>query len=166
MTHTLSQSRGYSFEYKIVKEFNKDGWQCRRLGGSSSGLPDEIITNNEKSLIIAVEAKSSVYDHSYVDKEQINRCVDILDMFGVYSTRMVVLAFKFSKSKKDITKKLKFYFFPILFENVSNTDPLKCFRCDRKGNLVIMYETGNTYSYTTAKWESIDEMKAALSNSN
>lgn len=165
MTHTLSQSRGYSWEKHIVKEFNKDGWQCRRLGGSSSGLPDEIITNNDMSLLIAVEAKSSVYDYSYVDSDQVKRCVDILKMFGVYETRMVVLAFKFSKSKKDKTKKLKFYLFPILLENIFHLHPLKCFRCDRKGNFVIMYSSGETYNYTTVRWESIYEMKAALSNS-
>ena len=93
------RSRGYSFEYDLVKAFNvTDGWAARRLGGSSTGLPDVVATNKEKSILYAIECKSGLSNILSVPADQVQRCRDITDKFlTAYEKRYVVFAFKFPK---------------------------------------------------------------------
>lgn len=107
------RSRGYNFEYSIVNAFNdhhsKD-WTARRLGGSSTGLPDVVATNKRKSVCYAIEAKSGDMDILYIPRDQIERCLDITDNFlTAYRTRFIVFAFKFKANKKK-GRKLQYRF--------------------------------------------------------
>lgn len=107
------RSRGYNFEYNIVNAFNdhhsKD-WTARRLGGSSTGLPDVVATNKSKSILYAIEAKSAQSDIIYIPRDQIERCLDITEKFlTAYKTRLVVFGFKFKANKKK-GRKLQYRF--------------------------------------------------------
>lgn len=109
-----SRQRGYNFEYDIVNAFNNhrsEQWHARRLGGSSTGLPDIIATNNDKSVIYAIECKSGESNILYVPVDQILRCKEITDkLLKIYKERWIVFAFKF-KGKKG-TRKLQYRIIP------------------------------------------------------
>lgn len=98
----IRRSRGYAWEKHIVSYFNsKKDYHSRRLGGSSTGLPDIVITNNKKSLLYSIEAKSVTTYDSYIAEKQIVRCHDILDMFSLYEHKYVLFAFKFGVDFTD-----------------------------------------------------------------
>lgn len=97
----IRRSRGYNFEYSLVQRFNEtQGWQARRLGGSSTGLPDIVVVNNEQSILLAIEAKSGTGDILYVPPDQITRCLAIRNMFAAYRERKIIFAFKFLSKKR------------------------------------------------------------------
>lgn len=98
------RERGYAFEKRIVDFFNgQPHWQARRLGGSSTGLPDVAITNNEASVLYTVEAKSNkVGNEAYIDNDQIVRCLDVLDFLGAYKKKQVIFAFKFMRNEDGV----------------------------------------------------------------
>ena len=154
MTHTLRQSRGYRFESYIVKGLNSDNWQCRRLGGSSMGLPDEVATNNDEGILLSIEAKSTVSNWCYVPKDQLERCKTICEMFEYYRAKCIVLAFKFAAKRKG--RKLKYYFFiihtPFTFKNILNVS------CNYDGTLSwIGAQKGDVFSYSIC--HDIEELK-------
>ena len=94
------RNRGYSFEHVLVQKLNTNAWNARRLGGSSANLPDIIAVNNKDSIFLSIEAKSGTADSLYVQSDQIQRCFQIRDMFQVYKTAHVILAFKFMQKKR------------------------------------------------------------------
>ena len=96
------RSRGYSFEKQLVDTFNKtEGWTARRLGGSSTGLPDIVITENNKSILYAIECKSGESNILYIPFDQISRCEWITEKFlRIYENRYIVFAFKFKGTAK------------------------------------------------------------------
>lgn len=99
----LRRGRGYNFEYTLIKRFNAlRDWQARRLGGSSTGFPDVVATNNKENILYAIECKSSASDIAPVPYDQIERCMKVLHMFGVYQTKHMVLAFKFMNKKRAV----------------------------------------------------------------
>jgi len=84
-----------------VKRFNAlDGWKAFRLGSPSVALPDILAVNNEISTIFTIEAKSGTVDRLPVPFDQVSRCLNWVDNFGLYKTRKVVLAFKFLSKKR------------------------------------------------------------------
>lgn len=105
------RQRGYSFEKSIVNNFNNmDGWDARRLGGSSTGLPDVVATNNDKSILYSIECKSGEGNILTIPRDQIERCFEITDKFlKVYKNRYVSFAFKFKGNKK---RKLQYRIIP------------------------------------------------------
>ncbi|MDR4490820.1 MAG: hypothetical protein R2685_07950 [Candidatus Nitrosocosmicus sp.] len=111
------RTRGYNFEYRLVNAFNslegpkkKHHYHARRLGGSSTGLPDIVVTNKEKSLVYSMECKSSESEQIYIPKDQIERCLDIRDNFlSLYADRYIVFAFKFKASTQK-GRKLQYRF--------------------------------------------------------
>jgi Holliday junction resolvase len=126
------RERGYRFEKRIVDFFDGSfDWHARRLGGSSTGLPDIVITNNTQSVIYAVEAKSTVGNACYIDNDQICRCLDVLDIFSIYEQRNVVFAFKFASPKT--TKGLQYWFFRI--ERNPFMREIKTVKCKKDGML-------------------------------
>ena len=138
MVHTLRQQRGYRFETRIIEVFTADrDWNARRLGGSSTGLPDIVITNNGESVLYAVEAKSTVGKLAYVENDQLCRCLDILEMFSIYKKRSVVLAFKFAESKHN--DRLRYFFFRIIPHK--DLRDIKSVRCSSEGKLKIKSDT-------------------------
>ena len=51
---------------------------ARRLGGSSTGLPDIVAVNNTESILLSIEAKSGTSNSIYVPDDQIGRCFFII----------------------------------------------------------------------------------------
>jgi Holliday junction resolvase len=96
----IRRSRGYSYEHTIVQRLNNGLWKARRLGGSSTGLPDIVAVNNTDGILLTIEAKSGTSDILYVPQDQIERCLVIRNMFGIYPERHIILAFKFMSKKR------------------------------------------------------------------
>jgi Holliday junction resolvase len=81
-----------------VNRLNSRNWIAKRLGGSSVGLPDIIAVNNNKAILLVIEAKSGTGESLYVPSDQIERCFSIVKMFRYY--KYVILAFKFLRKKR------------------------------------------------------------------
>ena len=96
----IRRSRGYNYERVLVQKLNNNTWSARRLGGSSADLPDIIAVNNKDSIFLSIEAKSGTADSLYVPSDQIQRCFQVRDMFQIYKTAHVILAFKFMQKKR------------------------------------------------------------------
>jgi Holliday junction resolvase len=96
----IRRSRGYSYEHTLVQRLNNSVWHARRLGGSSTGLPDIVAVNNTEGMLLTIEAKSGTSDILYVPQDQIERCLLIRNMFGIYPQRHIILAFKFMSKKR------------------------------------------------------------------
>ena len=94
-----NKKRGYDWEDKVVKIFIKKGWKAIRLGSPSVHLPDVLAINDQKNMIVAVEAKASKDDKIYVPLAEITRLFSFLGMFGAYRRKEAVLAIKFLKVK-------------------------------------------------------------------
>ncbi|NIP62074.1 MAG: resolvase [Nitrosopumilaceae archaeon] len=100
------RQRGYHWEDTIVKRFNSlDNWNAFRLGSPSVGLPDILAINSKDSSLFTIEAKSGTTNSLQVPFDQIERCLRWAHTFELYSTRRVILAFKFL-SKKRVGKSL------------------------------------------------------------
>jgi Holliday junction resolvase len=96
----IRRSRGYNFEHTLVQRLNNAQWRARRLGGSSTGLPDIVAVNNDAGILLTIEAKSGTSDILYVPLDQIERCLMVRNMFGIYPERHIILAFKFMGKKR------------------------------------------------------------------
>ena len=70
------------------------------MGGSSTGLPDIVAVNNEAGILLTIEAKSGTSDNLYVPQDQLERCLVVRNMFGIYPQRHIILAFKFMNKKR------------------------------------------------------------------
>ncbi len=100
------RQRGYAFEKYLVQRFNdKSGWSAKRLGSPSTALPDVMGINDMYKTVIAIEAKSTVANIVYVPQDQIERCRDWINQFGVYDVKKVILAFKFGQTIQKIKDK-------------------------------------------------------------
>src|SRR5919109_2956759 len=96
----IRRSRGYNYEHTLVQRLNNGYWSARRLGGSSTGLPDIVAVNNDAGILLTIEAKSGTSDILYVPQDQIERCLLVRKMFGIYPQRHIILAFKFMNKKR------------------------------------------------------------------
>ncbi len=100
-TQRTRRQRGYFWEDTLVKRFNAlEGWKAFRLGSPSVALPDILVVNNKKSTIFTIEAKSGTVDRLPVPSDQISRCLNWVNNFGLYKNRKVILAFKFLSKKR------------------------------------------------------------------
>ena len=156
MTHTLRQARGYAFEKSIVNSFNQSGWTARRLGGSTSDLPDIVATNSGKQMLFSMECKSTIGDACYVPTDQLLRCYDILRMFNVYPWRYIVLAFKFAKPKTK-GKKLQYWYFVV--DDMAGLNNIRTVKCTRSGRLEIYMISDNVQTFLmTRTFTTMDEI--------
>jgi Holliday junction resolvase len=96
----IRRSRGYNYEHTLVQRLNNGEWRARRLGGSSTGLPDIVAVNNDSGTLLTIEAKSGTSDILYVPLDQIERCIIVRNMFSIYPERHIILAFKFIGKKR------------------------------------------------------------------
>jgi Holliday junction resolvase len=126
----------------LVKRLNNGLWIARRLGGSSTGLPDIVAVNNKHATLLSIEAKSGTGDSLYVRPDQIRRCLLIKDMFGYYKTKHVILAFKFMRKKRFTRKKHVVYESRRLSEYYKIADGL-----NRYGNIPFVKCTYNGTTY-------------------
>jgi len=135
----IRRNRGYSFEHVLVQKLNTNAWNARRLGGSSANLPDIIAVNNKESIFLSIEAKSGTADNLYVPSDQIQRCFQIRDMFQVYKTAHVILAFKFMQKRRIreegktlyIHRKLQEYY--KIADKYSRMNPAPIIKCTYDG---------------------------------
>lgn len=143
----LRRSRGYNFEHNLVKKLNAHKWIARRLGGSSTGLPDIVAVDNKNSILLSIEAKSASGNSIYVPEDQIQRCYLITEMFKEYNQRYIILAFKFMRKKRQIVKgqlkyqprKIREYYKIIRFKKKTpNKFPI--IKCNYNGDTFVIYE--------------------------
>ena len=141
----IRKIRGYSYEHTLVQKLNNGSWIARRLGGSSTGLPDVVAVNNEEATLLSIEAKSGTGDALYVRPDQIQRCLLIRDMFGYYKTKHVILAFKFMRKKRFTRKRQVVYEKRKLIEYYKVADVLNklhsipVVKCTYGGKTYVMY---------------------------
>jgi Holliday junction resolvase len=141
----IRRSRGYSYEHTLVQRLNDESWIARRLGGSSTGLPDIVAVNNKEAILLSIEAKSGTGDALYVGPDQLQRCLLIKDMFGYYRTKHVILAFKFMRKKRVTRKKQVVYEKRRLVEYYKIADKLNklesvpVVKCTYSGKTYVMY---------------------------
>jgi Holliday junction resolvase len=141
----IRRSRGYSYEHTLVQRLNNGSWIARRLGGSSTGLPDIVAVNNKVATLLSIEAKSGTGDALYVGPDQLQRCLLIRDMFGYYKTKHVILAFKFMSKKRFTRKKHVVYEKRKLVEYYKIADKLNklgstpVVKCTYSGRTFVMY---------------------------
>ena len=147
----IRRSRGYAFEHGLVERFNELGdWKARRLGGSSTGLPDIVAVNNEKSVLLTIEAKSGTSDILYVPQDQIERCIVVREMFGAYSERHIVFAFKFMSKKrfrrknKTVYEQRKLVEYYKVADELVGANPLPIVKCTYDGGTYAMQGSKTT----------------------
>jgi len=155
------RNRGYAFEYDQIQKLIGLHWDARRLGGSSTGLPDVVATHHEKNanILYSCEFKSGFTNNLYVPYDQVIRTIRIAEMFRAYEKRYVVLAFKFSDPKR----KYPFYWFFGFDMNGGYIDTInkpideafQWIRCSVKGNLVIKNEKGEALLPHTVKSQAL-----------
>ena len=132
------RNRGYDFEHTLIQDFIDNGWYARRLGGSSTGLPDVMATKGDR--VLSIECKSVISNLAYIPQDQIERCVTTLQLFSYYPKKNVIFAFKFGQ-KKGV--KLKEYFFNgDGFSWVSTFKNVEFVRCRRNGELFVKFRDG------------------------
>jgi len=133
------RQRGYAFENYIVNTFNDiSGWSSKRLGSPSVQLPDVMCVNDYYKTIIAIEAKSTVQNYAYVPADQIERCRNWVNMFGIYDSKYVVLAFKFGQTlqiikNQSVSRKLRYHYKIFPHKRFSPSE----IRADYDGNVMI-----------------------------
>jgi Holliday junction resolvase len=127
----------------LVRRLNNHLWIARRLGGSSTGLPDIVAVNNNAATLLSIEAKSGTGDALYVQPDQIYRCLLIADMFKSYATRHVILAFKFMRKKRFTrkcrvvyeTRKLIEYY--KIADELSKSNTIPLIKCTYDGRIFV-----------------------------
>jgi Holliday junction resolvase len=148
----IRRSRGYNFEHTLVQKLSSGPWSARRLGGSSTGLPDIVAVNNAQGILLTIEAKSGTSDILYVPEDQLMRCMVIRSMFGIYPERHIVLAFKFMSKKRfrrknqtvyETRKLLEYYKVADVIEKMKNLPVIKC---TYDGRTYALYKNGRTQS--------------------
>jgi len=146
----IRHSRGYSYEHALVQRLNRGFWNARRLGGSSTGLPDIVAVNNADGILLTIEAKSGTSDILYVPQDQLERCMKIRNMFGIYPTRHIVLAFKFMskkrfrRSNKTVYESRKLLEYYKIADIVGSMKHLPVIKCTYEGKTYAIHRNGRT----------------------
>ncbi|MEW5839895.1 hypothetical protein [Nitrososphaera sp.] len=146
----IRRSRGYAYEHGLVERLNKHGFVARRLGGSSTGLPDIVAVNNGEGILLTIEAKSGTSDILYVPQDQIERCLMVREMFSIYPRRHVVFAFKFMSKKrfrrmnKTIYEQRRLVEYYKVADSLAGTNPLPVVKCTYDGRTYAMTGNGKT----------------------
>jgi len=142
----IRRSRGYSYEHTLVQRMNNVVWNARRLGGSSTGLPDIVAVNNADGILLIIEAKSGTSDILYVPKDQVERCLVVRNMFGIYPERHIILAFKFMSKKRFRRKNETVYESRKLVEYykvadvVADMSVLPIIKCTYEGRTYVLHK--------------------------
>jgi len=136
----IRRGRGYSWEHEMVIDINKiSAWKCRRLGGSSAGLPDLIAVNNQESKLLVFECKATKQAKVlYVPEKEIRRCFAIVDMFSIYGDRTVVVSFKFGRPHNNE------YHFIVDDRCYDLMDRFVKLMCTVKGECIFYYVSNET----------------------
>ncbi|GEM_PF-133163 len=142
----IRRSRGYSYEHTLVQRLSIGDWQARRLGGSSTGLPDIVAVNNSSPTLLTIEAKSGTGDLLYVPQDQIERCLVVQKMFSYYPERHVILAFKFMSKKRFRRKNMVVYeqrrlveYYKVADSLAARANKLPIVKCTYDGRTFALY---------------------------
>lgn len=133
-----------------MQKLSSGSWAARRLGGSSTGLPDIVAVNNARGILLTIEAKSGTSDILYVPQDQLMRCIVIRNMFGIYPERHIVLAFKFMSKKRfrrknqTIYEKRKLLEYYKVADVIESTKTLPIIKCTYDGRTYALYKNGRT----------------------
>jgi Holliday junction resolvase len=138
----VNASRGYHWERYLTDAFNYDGWQARRLGGTTETMPDILAVYHTEygvlnSVMIAIEAKSSVDNYCSVENEQIVRCKTMVEIFKLYEQKYIVLAFKFGNRKRGSHRDNKHYF--LVFTPDHWIENINMVICRYDGRITVKY---------------------------
>lgn len=102
----IIRSRGYSFEKKIVESLLKiEDWNAKRLGGTTTTMPDIIASNVNKSIFLAIECKSTDSTQVSIEKDQIDRLIDTIES-QPYKHKYACFAFKFKRKVYPNAKRI------------------------------------------------------------
>lgn len=85
------RERGYRFENRLAKRYNRHGWKAWRLGASSIGLPDILAVG--AAAINVHELKTTIGGSVNIPTNQIARCVEVAAAFERYEGRVILSAF-------------------------------------------------------------------------
>lgn len=127
-----------------MQRLNNQFWSARRLGGSSTGLPDIVAVNNKEAIFLSIEAKSGTGDALYVPPDQILRCLSIRDMFSHYRKRHAILAFKFMRKKRIIRcrevvyEKRKLIEYYKVVDGFKRFDSIPAVKCTYDGKVFVI----------------------------
>lgn len=141
-TNQARRNRGYIWEIKVKEKLQSLGFIVERLGGTTTELPDLVCHIDKAKLIIGVECKSVSGVYGMVPAKQLQRCIDETEKWGLYTSKMVILAFQFGKYKikysdnyREKREYLKVWNFNYDVKNIScNYDGI-C-RCD--GDVIVL----------------------------
>ena len=120
------------------------------MGGSSTGLPDIVAVNNDAGILLTIEAKSGTSDILYVPLDQIERCLIVRNMFGIYPERHIILAFKFMGKKRFRRKNETVYESRRLIEYykvadiVAGMKALPIIKCTYDGKTYAIFKNNRT----------------------
>lgn len=145
----MRRSRGYNFEHSLVQRFNAlPDWYARRLGGSSTGLPDIVAINNAAGVLLTIEAKSGTSDLLYVPQDQLERCKLVTQMFAIYPQRHIILAFKFIGKKRfrrnnhTVYEPRKLVAYYKIADSLAKKNPLPIIKCTYGGKTYGIFKSG------------------------
>ena len=141
-TSRIRRQRGYSFEKHVVAKLIHLNYQAKRLGSPSTELPD--VFGIKYDNVVAIECKSTSGKYAYVPEDQIQRCIDWVNMFGKYEQE-VILAFKFKSIPGQ--RKLRYHYKIYPHERYDAMD----IRCDYEGN--ISHDRLHTISMTDIEFD-------------
>jgi hypothetical protein len=104
-----------------------------------------VAVNNAAGIMLTIEAKSGTSDILYVPLDQIERCLMVRNMFGIYPTRHIILAFKFMGKKRFRRKRETVYESRRLVEYykiadiVANMKALPIIKCTYDGKTYAIF---------------------------
>lgn len=142
-----------------MQRLNSGPWSARRLGGSSTGLPDIVAVNNSDGILLTIEAKSGTSDILYVPQDQLYRCMIVRNMFGIYPHRHIIFAFKFMSKKRFRRKNQTVYETRKLVEYykvadvVASMKNLPIIKCTYDGRTYAIYKNRRTMALDLADYE-------------
>lgn len=104
----MTNNYGYSWENEVVKYFKEKGFNAVRLGGTTLIMPDISINKTSTKTVMAIKCKSTTTNHCVIPLEQIQRCINWVNSWDLYTSKMVLFAFKFS-AKYEYGEKKEFF---------------------------------------------------------
>ncbi len=137
-TNKTRRNRGYNWEKTVALRLEKLNFIVERLGGTTTKMPDLVAHNDDSKTIIGIECKSTSSKHARVPVEQMQRCIDEVNKWGLYTNKKVILAFQFNKfgKVKDVNHREKREYFKVwnIFKPSSNIS------CNYDGVIRSTYE--------------------------